>query len=130
MLGPRKPGDYAPPGNPPLRADLYTTPGLATLFTVRAYREQPFAGNVPFCRVVVSLLAEMRLEYRCLVGAYCLMPDHLHFIAAVGEEGASLWTILERFKGKTTNESWNHGWRGRLWQRRTHDHVIRHSEGV
>jgi putative transposase len=67
----------------------------------------------------------MRSEYRCWVGAYCLMPDHLHFVAGPQEDGACVLTFLARFMGKSTNMSWRHGWSGKLWQKRGHDHVIR-----
>jgi putative transposase len=98
------------------------------LFTLRSYSGAPFADNPALCDCVTGLLAEMRGEYGCWVGAFCLMPDHLHFVAGSEREGGSVLTFLERFKGKSTNRSWNHGWSGRLWQRRAHDHVLRSAE--
>ena len=62
------------------------------------------------------------------LGAYCLMPDHLHFVAGPDRDGCSVLTFVERFKGKTTNANWSLGWSGVLWQRRFHDHVLRGAE--
>jgi REP element-mobilizing transposase RayT len=126
----RKPWDYAPARNRPLSAEVYSNEGRATLFTLRCYRDRPFHGKPALCDAVVKLLVEMRVEYRCWVGAYCLMPDHLHFVAGPVEHGAPLLTFVERFKGRTTNESWKHDVSGRLWQRRFHDHVVREAEGL
>ena len=81
-------------------------------------------------RCVVALLASMRSEYDCWVGAYCLMPDHLHFVSGSKREGSSVLTFVERFKGKTTNSSWQLGWSGKLWQKRRHDHVLRSAESL
>lgn len=84
-------------------------------FTVRAYRARPFEGRASLCAEVIRLLGEMRHEYDYWVGPYCLMPDHLHFLAGPNAEGISVLTFLDRFKGKTTNASWRFGLQGRLW---------------
>jgi REP element-mobilizing transposase RayT len=118
------------PRNKPLDAAIYAEAGNAVLITIRAYRGRPFAGNPVLCRTTIDLLTEMRGEYGCWVGAYCLMPDHLHFVAGPQEDGRSVLTFVDRFKGKSTNRSWPCGWSGRLWQTRCHDHVIRSAEGL
>ncbi|MBI3465874.1 MAG: hypothetical protein HY000_22895 [Planctomycetes bacterium] len=38
--------------------------------------------------------------------------------------------MQDRFKGKSTNKSWTLGHRGRLWQPRSYDHVLREEESV
>jgi putative transposase len=119
---------HATPRNRRLASELYAEEGAAVLLTVRAYRGRSFAGNDAFCDEVIRLLCEMRHEYRCWVGAYCLMPDHLHLVAGPRSDGASVLTFLARFMGKSTNASWRFGWSGKLWQKRGHDHVLRLAE--
>jgi REP element-mobilizing transposase RayT len=121
---------FSAPRNRPLPPEVYSTVGSAVLLTVRAYRGQPFKGNDLLCQVVVDYLSAMRGEYGCWVGAYCLMPDHLHLVSGPISEGCSVLQFLHRFKGKTTNASWTCGWTGRLWQSRSHDHVIRRAEAL
>lgn len=121
---------YTPPRNRPLVTSAYSTEGSCAFLTIRADRGRPFERNETLCARVIELLAEMRGEYGCWVGAYCVMPDHLHFVAGTREDGASVLTFVERFKGKTTNESWKCGWSGKLWQKRQHDHVLRSAESL
>jgi REP element-mobilizing transposase RayT len=121
---------HASARNQPLPAEAYATAGTAVAFTVRAYRERPFEANPALCSAVIELLREARTQYGCWVGAYCLMPDHLHLVAGPLEGGSSVLIFLNRFKGKSTNTSWRHNWEGRLWQSRFHDHVLRSSEAL
>ena len=38
--------------------------------------------------------------------------------------------FTDRYKGKTTNQSWTFGWRGKLWQPRYYDHIVRAEEDL
>jgi putative transposase len=125
---PKKLVPRASPRNRRLTAELYAEEGTAVLFTIRAYSGAPFSANPALCDAVTDLLASMRHEYRCWVGAYCLMPDHLHFVAGPQVDGASALTFLARFMGKSTNASWSVGRSGKLWQKRGHDHILRLAE--
>jgi putative transposase len=109
---------------------VYEEAGRGTLFTLRADRGRPFDGNTPLCDATIRLLREMPAHYGCWLGAYCLMPDHLHFVVAPEVEGHSVLLFVDRFKRKSTNTSWTHGWSRSLWQPRSHDHLIRRCEAV
>jgi REP element-mobilizing transposase RayT len=65
------------------------------------------------------------------------MPDHLHFVCRLtdsdtrhfnaGARGDLLEGVLDhlsRFKSYTTNRSWKHGLRGKLWQKSSFDRVL------
>ena len=56
------------------------------------------------------------------------MPNHLHYVAGTEKEGADVRLFTNRWKGRSTNASWKHGWTGSLWQKRFHDHVVRIAE--
>jgi putative transposase len=73
---------------------------------------------------VIALLKEAALAGSCRIGAFCLMPDHLHLIAMPESDGEALFIFIGRLKGKTTNRSWTLGWRGPLWQRRHHSRSL------
>lgn len=78
--------------------------------------------------MAVDILLEEGARSDCRIVAYCLMPDHLHFIASPNRDGVSVLSFTERYKGKTTNQSWKLGWRGKLWQPRFYDHIVRSDE--
>jgi REP element-mobilizing transposase RayT len=58
------------------------------------------------------------------------MPDHLHLLARPRTLASDVLTLMDRFKGKATSESWPFGHVGRLWQPRSYDHVLRHDEAI
>jgi REP element-mobilizing transposase RayT len=75
---------------------------------------------------------------------YCLMPDHLHFIARLpdsdvayfdaGGRGVVPKGILDHvghFKKFTTTQVWwKHGGRDELWQRSGYDHAINYNQSL
>jgi len=73
---------------------------------------------------------EEQERQHCAVYTYCLMPDHLHYLVGPVQEGVSVLVFSDQFKGKTTNRSWQHGWRGKLWQPRSYDHIVRVEEDL
>ena len=79
---------------------------------------------------VVDVLLNERLRSGCSVLAYCLMPDHLHLVAAPTEVRNSVLTFVACFKSISTRTSWRFGLSGKLWQPRCYDHVIRYEENL
>ena len=109
---------------------MYRQPGRPVFLTTRAA-----AGARPFVlvrlneQVIAALLAE-RLRAGCALYAYCLMPDHLHLLAAPASDDGSPFDLLRRFKGLTTRIAWSCGIAGRLWQPRCYDQVLRSDESI
>jgi REP element-mobilizing transposase RayT len=58
------------------------------------------------------------------------MPDHLHLLCSPDQSGLTIGSIIGRYKGLTTSESWRCGLSGRLWQARYFDHIVRKTENV
>jgi putative transposase len=124
----RKP--YVPPKNQRLDAELYATAGSVGYFTVCAYRRSsPFTAPELNDAVIAVLLQECQRMDMDLY-AYCLMPDHLHILIGPRKDGSSMLAFVDQFKGKSTRESWSHGWQGKLWQRRSYDHLVRRTEDL
>ncbi|HJW89378.1 MAG TPA: transposase [Anaerolineales bacterium] len=80
--------------------------------------------------MVVSTLEAEQNRLNCRVYTYCLMPDHLHFLVSPVDDGSSVLRFTDQFKGKTTNFSWKLGWKGKLWQPRSYDHVVRDRDAL
>lgn len=104
---------------------------------------------VPFLRqtianAVVESLLWTKQHNNWTLHCYCLMPDHLHFIARLpdtpikyldaGARGVVSEGILDHIgnfkKFTTTQVWWKQGGRDELWQRSSYDHVIRYSRSV
>lgn len=96
---------YRPPRNQRLAHELYTCSNRVYFITIRAY-----LGQSPFIRddlreLIVDTLREEQERQNCAVFTYCLMPDHLHFLVSPPEEGISILTFTNQYKGKATNRS-------------------------
>jgi REP element-mobilizing transposase RayT len=121
---------YVPARNQRLPSEFYETVGQVCLATVRAYRGQsPFTAAALNDAIIETLRTE-RERLHCWVHVYCLMPDHLQMMVSPNEDGYSVLTFIDQFKGKTTNLSWKFGWQGKLWQPRSYDHVVRCEEAL
>ena len=121
---------YYSPRNRRLSSELYTHANWVYFITIQAYRSRSPFRLVALNRHMVDILRNEQARLHCQVFTYCLMPDHLHFLVSPCEDGASVLTFTDQYKGKTTNESWRLGWQGKLWQPRYYDHVVRDHEDL
>ncbi len=118
------------PINRRLDSSLYQQTGKIVFITIRAYSsQQPFVSP-DLAQMVIETLSEEQDRLGCSVFTYCLMPDHLHFLISSRDEGVSVLLFTDQYKGKTTNRSWKLGWKGKLWQPRSYDHIIRAEEDL
>ncbi|HZU13246.1 MAG TPA: transposase [Chloroflexota bacterium] len=106
----------------------YANPSHAYFVTIRAVH-----GTAPFRRPeiaqsVLSSLHWLRTERQVQIQAHCVMPDHLHVLLRLPPDSPPLGRLIGAFKRLTTRQSWEHGIRGRLWQPRFYDHIVRRSE--
>jgi REP element-mobilizing transposase RayT len=81
-------------------------------------------------RVVVREMMGMEKEGTLHSLAFVLMPDHLHWLLALGEN-ADLSAVVGYLKGRSARRLNQHlGRGGRLWQRAFYDHAVRRDEDV
>jgi putative transposase len=121
---------YHPAKNQRLDPELYTHASRVYFMTIRAYQNQsPFVRG-DLSQRVIDVLREEDKRQNCAVFTYCLMPDHLHFLVSPRQDGISALTFTDQFKGMATNCSWTVGWRGKLWQPRYFDHIVRTEEDL
>jgi len=121
---------YRPARNQRMDPELYTCANLVYFLTIRAYRNRSPLETESLARLALDVLREEQERLECTVFTYCLMPDHLHFLVAPRRDGISVIDFTHQYKGKTTNRSWALGWRGKLWQPRLYDHIVRAEEDL
>ena len=66
----------------------------------------------------VSLLSEWCGQHGVEIWAYCLMPNHVHLVAAPKTEDGLRRAIGEAHRRYTRRVNFREGWRGHLWQGR------------
>ncbi|GAC1641737.1 MAG: hypothetical protein NVS9B14_23410 [Candidatus Acidiferrum sp.] len=81
------------------------------------------------CQFILHNLANAATARNYSIHAYCLMPDHLHFLTEAAESSCALPGFVSFFKQKT-GFPYQKKTRQRLWQPRYYDHVLRKPEDV
>jgi putative transposase len=106
----------------------YSDPDHAYFVTIRAYPDTaPFTDD-RLAREVIASLHWLRAHRGIAIYAFCLMTDHLHLLLRLPPTGTTLGVTIGAFKRFTTRQSWPLGYRGALWQKNYHDHILRRSE--
>jgi REP element-mobilizing transposase RayT len=83
-------------------------------------------------RVAAWLVAQLRKHSAACkfhVHAYCIMPDHMHVLAAAAAEESNLIKLVESFKQETAFEFQRRSHR-RLWQFKYYDRILRAGDAV
>src|SRR5262245_2599923 len=119
-----------------LPVDAYARADHCYFFTLCARQHRDPFTNDGLAKEVVAALLWTRERYDWALYAYCLMPDHLHFLCRPmepiegvvngGARGVQPETVLDhiaRFKSFTTQRAWRFGIQGQLWQRSSYDIV-------
>ncbi|MGH9736466.1 MAG: REP-associated tyrosine transposase [Candidatus Acidiferrales bacterium] len=106
-----------------LPADRYRGRGL--FFITLCFHHRRRFGQNP--RIATRLIARLREWSRLcdfLVHAYCVMPDHIHFLTAGTKDTSNLTKFVEGFKQETAIDFARRA-RSELWQFKYYDHVLR-----
>jgi REP element-mobilizing transposase RayT len=77
-----------------------------------------------------SCLQGQQVKSGCRLEAYWVMPDHVHFLLTPTSDGHSTLTYANRWKGWTSFEMRRAGWKGKVWQPRSYDHLVRRDESL
>lgn len=93
-------------------------PGYPHHITQRGNRRQ----QTFFCEedylAYIELMAQWCLTYHVEIWAWCLMPNHVHIIAAPRTEEGLARAIGEAHRRYTRRINFREKWRGHLWQER------------
>ena len=116
---------HVPSGQHSLRRGRVSIPGRYYHVTCATVNRVHRFTDWPSARPVVSALRAA--DARTL--AYCLMPDHLHWLLELKEH--SLATVVGQMKGRSSR-AYRAGLAvdGHLWHRGYYDHAIRTDENL
>jgi putative transposase len=88
---------------------------------------QPHLANRATADMVRGCLIDCARRYSFVLHAYCLMPDHLHFLAQGTHPSADLTKFIRILKSRTAFAFRRHKAR-RLWEMSYFDHILRSSD--
>jgi putative transposase len=99
--------------------------GPRTYFiTICTHNRIPYFTTVRKGEWLTAKLLLISAQYNFSLHAYCLMPDHLHFISEGHTEACDLIKFVNQFKQSTSYE-FTHQNPKPLWQKRYYDHILR-----
>ena len=114
----------------PLRLPSSEYRGRRTYFvTLGTENRAKFFEDLSTGRWLLARLIEVAPGFNFSLHAYCVMPDHLHFISEGLSDTCDLVKFVDAFKQRTAFE-FGQLRRERLWQRRYYDHILRPHEAV
>jgi len=77
----------------------------------------------------LSQLSALAAQHSFSLHSFCLMPDHLHFVAEGMAETCDLVNFVNAYKQRTAYE-YRQSHRQQLWQTRFYDHILRSADAV
>jgi len=95
--------------------------------TLCSFRRQTVFSDSACCQDLLHLLKTECASRNFSVPAYCLMPDHLHFLAEGLHPASNLLALLKSFKIKSSRDYAAHEQRT-LWQKGFYEHILRPDE--
>lgn len=95
-------------------------PGIPHHVTQRGVRRQPTFFNDDDYRAYIKLMAESCKKVGTEVWAWCLMPNHVHFVMVPSHEDGLRGAIAETHRRYTRRINEREKVTGHLWQERFH----------
>jgi REP-associated tyrosine transposase len=78
---------------------------------------------------VQRILMECALKHSFLLHAFCLMPDHVHILAAGTSSTSDAREFIHLFKQRTAFE-FRRTNNGRLWEKSYYDYILRPGDSI
>jgi putative transposase len=110
-----------------LDPEIYRTPGLPCFVTIATRGKRAIFSDGNLTGDFVALVKGACKQNNIPLYAYCMMPDHAHFLLSVSETKGIIEFVRE-IKGLSTRLAWQHGYKGAIWQRSFYDHFLRRDE--
>ncbi len=92
--------------------------------TQRGNRRQKTFFNADDYSTYIDLVANAKLNAGCDISAYCLMPNHVHFVVVPDHKDSLALLFKEAHRSYTRRINFRNKWRGHLWQERFHSFVM------
>ena len=99
-------------------------PGYPHHATQRGNRRQNVFFSDRDYTTYLSIMLQAITRARVTVWAYCLMPNHCHWIVVPQDSDGLRQFFAEGHRRYTTAINRRNGWRGHLWQERFHSFVM------
>ncbi|MCB1645668.1 MAG: transposase [Pseudomonadales bacterium] len=90
----------------------------------RGNRRQAVFFNQGDYRDYLKLVADAKEKAQVDIWAYCLMPNHVHFIVVPGSEDGLAAFFSQAHRRYTLRINQRYEWQGHLWQERFHSTVM------
>jgi REP element-mobilizing transposase RayT len=99
------------------------------LITTAVHKRRPALDHPEAAQIVLSSLHWLESQKRITLDAAVIMPDHLHFVAALRQDSLDrLLHSLKSYTAKKINALLNR--QGVFWQPQYHDHALRKDEDL
>jgi len=106
-----------------LPSEMYRHPLQPVSLTVRS-RWRGNLAQAGIAEAIISGMGRMGTRFGVHVSAYCIMPDHLHAVVLVAEDGGDLGKWVRYFKREAARAAHLKG----VWQRSFWDRHVRERE--
>ncbi len=106
------------------RMPRLVVPGYPHHVTQRGNRRQKTFFNTEDYQAYLDLIAIAKPKAGCDIWAYCLMPNHVHFVIVPEFEDSLALLFKEAHRRYTRRINFRENWRGHLWQERFHSFVM------
>ncbi|MGJ0492679.1 REP-associated tyrosine transposase [Methylobacter sp.] len=113
-----------------LRKGRVSIPGQIYFITTVTANREPLFRCLYTGRLIVDEMRRSEIEGRLHTLAWVLMPDHLHWLVALGDhtELSAAVKIFKASSARRVNDFLQR--RGSLWQRAYYDHALRGDEDI
>ena len=112
-----------------LRKGRFSQTGLFYLITTVTEQRQPVFRDLWNARLLIRELREADALGWSTTWAFVVMPDHLHWLAELGDSELSRLVLrVKSCSAIAVNRAL--GRSGRLWQKGFHDHALRREEDL
>ena len=99
-------------------------PGFPHHVTQRGSRRQRTFFNNGDYQAYLEFIADAKTAAECDIWAYCLMPNHVHFVIVPEHETSLVLLFKEAHRRYTRRINFREKWRGHLWQERFHSSTM------
>ncbi len=95
----------------------YEEPGQAVFFSAATFRRRPILLRPGVPELLGEAMTEAAVAHACALIAWCIMPDHLHYLACVVEDGGSVRRMADWLKRVSGFRISRLGFSAAVWQR-------------
>jgi putative transposase len=101
----------------------------AHFVTICCDLRRPYLANEAVAEMVLAHMMDCARQNSFVVHAYCVMPDHVHFLAQGVAPSADLLRFVRILKLRTAfgfRKAQGH----RLWEKSYYDHILRNADSI